>query len=130
MLSALLANYMSEEASQDLRDKSKRALKAVLHKCTHLVALEPLLREAPANIQKFVLAQFAKTLPHDVNARRAFVKSGGLQLALRIEQTEPACQEHVRKICECYPPEIVEYYSPDYADKIISKIDDFQPQVA
>ena len=75
-------------------------------------------------------AQFAKTLPHDVQARRAFVKSGGLQLALQLEQSEPACVEHVRKICECYPPEIVEYYSPDYADKLFSKIDDFQPQVA
>ena len=30
-------------------------------------------------VQKYVLRQFAQLLPHDVEARRAFVQSGGLQ---------------------------------------------------
>lgn len=30
-------------------------------------------------VQKYVLRQFAQLLPHDVEARRAFVQNGGLQ---------------------------------------------------
>ena len=36
VLQVLLANYMHEANSADLRTKSKRALKAILKKCTHL----------------------------------------------------------------------------------------------
>jgi nitrite reductase/ring-hydroxylating ferredoxin subunit len=32
--------------------KSKRALKAILAKCTHLQALQPLLREAPVKVKE------------------------------------------------------------------------------
>lgn len=42
-------------------------------------ALQPLLRDSPVKVQKYVLRQFAQLLPHDVEARRAFVQSGGLQ---------------------------------------------------
>ena len=42
-------------------------------------ALQPLLRDSPVKVQKYVLRQFAQLLPHDVEARRAFVQNGGLQ---------------------------------------------------
>jgi 3-methyladenine DNA glycosylase AlkD len=129
VLRALLANYVHEANSEDLRTKSKRALKAVLQKCTHLPALEPLLKEAPLNIQAYVLKQFAKTLPHDTAARRTFVQSGGLQLVQQLNETVGGkLTESIQQINACYPPEIVEYYSPAYADKLMSKIDEFQPQ--
>lgn len=48
-------------------------------------ALQPLLRDSPVKVQKYVLRQFAQLLPHDVEARRAFVQSGGLQL-LQVRQ--------------------------------------------
>ena len=76
MMSPLGVILAGGKASQT---KSKRALKAILAKCTHLQALQPLLREAPVKVQKYVLKQFASILPHDVEARRAFVQNGGLQ---------------------------------------------------
>jgi hypothetical protein len=112
VLRVLLANYMHEANSADLRTKSKRALKAILKKCTHLPALEPLLKEAPIEIQKYILEQFAKTLPHDQQARRTFVQSGGLPLVCQLaEDADGKLAEHIKGIQDCYPPEIVEYYS-------------------
>ena len=70
----LLACMVHEESSEDLKTKSKRALKAILAKCTHLQALQPLLRDSPVKVQKYVLRQFAQLLPHDVEARRSFVQ--------------------------------------------------------
>merc|ERR1711920_1111447 len=78
VLRRLLAVYLHQDSSEDLKTKAKRALKSVIQKCTNLPALEPLL-EAPPNILKYVVQQFAKVLPQDLNARRSFVQSGGLQ---------------------------------------------------
>lgn len=55
--------------------------------CLHLPALEPLVHIAPLNIQKYILAQFAKILPNDVEARRSFVESGGLQKIEELNET-------------------------------------------
>merc|ERR1711981_1020749 len=79
VLRRLLAVYLHQDSSEDLKTKAKRALKSVIQKCTHLPALEPLLQEAPPNILKYVVQQFAHVLPNDLNARRSFVQSGGLQ---------------------------------------------------
>ena len=49
-------------------------------------ALQPLLRDSPVKVQKYVLRQFAQLLPHDVEARRAFVQNGGLQF-LQVRRT-------------------------------------------
>ena len=65
-LPKLLAVYLHEASSEDLKTKAKRALKAVIQKCVHLPALEPLLHDAPETILKYVVNQFAKVLPHDV----------------------------------------------------------------
>jgi 3-methyladenine DNA glycosylase AlkD len=74
VLRHLLACMVHEESSEDLKTKAKRALKAILAKCTHLTALQPLLRDSPVKVQKYVLRQFAQLLPHDVEARRSFVQ--------------------------------------------------------
>lgn len=50
-------------------------------------ALQPLLRDSPVKVQKYVLRQFAQLLPHDVEARRAFVQNGGLQF-LQVSREE------------------------------------------
>lgn len=44
VFSSLIAVYKDEKSSSDLKLKAKNALKAVLEKCTHLPALEPLLK--------------------------------------------------------------------------------------
>ena len=74
VLRHLLSCMVHEDSSEDLKTKSKRALKAILAKCTHLQALQPLLRDSPVKVQKYVLRQFAQLLPHDVEARRSFVQ--------------------------------------------------------
>lgn len=137
----------------DLKKKAKRALKAVIAKCTHLPALEPLLKDAPVNILKHVLIQFKNCLPNDVAARRNFVQSGGLQVSAACCPHAPAASAHrprlphrqivqelkesvggklteiIEEINKCYPPEIVQYYSPGYNKALLNKIDEFQPQV-
>ena len=154
------------DSSDDLRLKAKRALKAVIGKCTHLVALQPMLRDSPVKVQKYVLRQFAQLLPHDVDARREFVQSGGLQyiqvyiymymyVSIRVsvlsvcmndvymhifmvinvcinivqELSETGAgksEEYILAINACYPPEIVEYYSPSYSKTLLDKLDEFK----
>lgn len=131
-LSHLLAVYLDPQSSEDLNLKSKRALKAILSKCTHLPALEPLLKEAPPNILKYILNQFKACLPSDVQARRSFVQSGALQTVEQLKE-EQACAKLVpiiEEINKCFPAEIVEYYSPGYARTILDKVDEFQPNTA
>lgn len=99
----LLNQHFSKSTSQ-----AKRSLKNILQKCTHLPALEPLLHDAPPNILKHVVGQFAKVLPHDSKARRVFVTTGGLKKVQEIKaDTASALHEHITTINSCYPEEIV-----------------------
>lgn len=121
----------SEEAGADLKTKTQRAVKCVLEKTLQLEALEPLLQSTtPPNILKYVVAQFAKILPHDVGARRTFVTSGGLQRLQDIANsykesnalTGTKMGESIRAINECYPEEIVRYFSPGYSATLLEKV--------
>ncbi|KAJ0412870.1 hypothetical protein ATCC90586_002500 [Pythium insidiosum] len=130
VLRHLLACMVHPNSSDDLKTKSKRALKSTLAKCTHLQALQPLLREAPMKVQKYILKQFAQMLPHDLEARRSFVQNGGLEyLQTLSEAAGGKLTEYIMEINNCYPPEIVEYYSPHYSKTLLDKLDDYQPQV-
>merc|ERR1711897_79029 len=76
--------YQHGESSQDLKNKAQRALKAVSTKCTHLIALQPLLinyktDDLNCKILKYIVQQFAKVLPNDNNNRKSFVQCGALQ---------------------------------------------------
>ncbi|XP_052014702.1 sperm-associated antigen 6 isoform X2 [Apodemus sylvaticus] len=127
-LPVLLSLYMSPESSEDLQLKSKKAIKNILQKCTYLPALEPFLYDAPPNILKHVVGQFSKVLPHDSKARRLFVTSGGLKKVQEIK-AEPGSllQEYINSINNCYPEEIVRYYSPGYSDTLLQRVDSYQP---
>jgi len=134
-----------EESNTDLKIKTKRALKSILEKTLHLEALEPLLQlSTPSNILKYVVAQFAKILPNDVAARKAFVTSGSLQrlqeIAANLSSADGAAAsasiatgalagtklgEYIRTINECYPEEIVRYYSPGYSSTLLEKVSFF-----
>ncbi|KAM6339121.1 sperm-associated antigen 6 isoform 1-T1 [Podargus strigoides] len=128
VLSKLLAMYMDTRSSEDLQMKTKRALKNILQKCTYLPALEPLLHDAPLNIMKHVVGQFSKVLPHDSKARRLFVTSGGLKKIQEIE-AEPGSvlQECINIIKNCYPEEIVRYYSPGYSEILLERLENYHP---
>ncbi|KAJ1484166.1 sperm associated antigen 6-like protein [Baffinella frigidus] len=108
VIGRLLAVYLNEDSSEDLKTKAKRAMKSVIQKCIHLEALEPLLSDAPRNILKYLVHQFAKVLPKNMDARKAFVTSGGLKKIQEI-QAEPGSKlrEYIDQINVCYPEEIV-----------------------
>jgi len=126
VLRRLLAVYLHQDSSEDLKTKAKRALKSVVQKCTHLPALEPLLQESPPNILKYVVQQFAKVLPHDLQARRSFVQSGGLQKIQEVKaEVGSKLRDYIDEINHLYPPEIVNYYSPNYAETLLKKMDEF-----
>lgn len=124
----LIDVYAEERSSADLKTKAQRALKGVLQKCTHLPALEPLLHDTPEKILKYVVQQFAKVLPNDSAARKSFVQSGGLQKVQELKADEEAnagLMEYISTINNCFPPEIVQYYSPNYSETLLKKLDEF-----
>lgn len=129
-LPRLLDVYLSPKSSDDLKMKSKRALKNVIQHCVHLPALEPLLHpQAPENVLKYVCGQYAKVLPSDIAAKREFVANRGLATIQRIK-ADPGSKlaEYIQTINSCYPPEIVQYYSPDYAQSFLEKIENYHIQ--
>jgi len=55
------------------------------------------------------------------------VKSGGLQAIQSIKASNPVLKEHISDINSLYPPDVVQYYSPDYAEGLMKKIEDYNP---
>merc|ERR1712142_1282088 len=129
ILSKLIDVFQDPTSSQDLKNKSQRALKAVLSKCTHLIALQPLLinyrtDDLSCKILKYIVQQFAKVLPNDSHNRKGFVQSGALQKIQELnhlykQQDDADNQENVNyqdmlqyiaTINSCFPPELVQNY--------------------
>eukprot|EP00063_Salmo_salar_P037781 XP_014012616.1 PREDICTED: sperm-associated antigen 6-like [Salmo salar] len=69
-----------------------------------------------------------QVLPHDSKARRLFVTSGGLKKVQEIK-ADPgsALQEYINSINNCYPEEIVRYYSPGYSETLLARVEKYQP---
>ena len=67
-------------------------------------------------------------LPHDSKARRIFVTSGGLKKVQEIK-AEPgtALYEYITSINNCFPEEIVKYYSPGYSDALLERVEQYIP---
>nr|CAH8855759.1 unnamed protein product [Trichobilharzia regenti] len=127
ILQVLLDCYLKPNASEDLKNKTKRALKLIIQKCINLEALEPLLQKAPPSILKHAIAQFSKVLPHDSRARRCFVASGGLKKIQELkDDNEGLLSEYINAINNCYPEEVVRYYSPGYAETLMERVEAYQ----
>ncbi|KAF0984456.1 hypothetical protein FDP41_000355 [Naegleria fowleri] len=125
ILTLLNEAFLDDKASEDLKSKSKRALKAIIQKCTYLDALNPLLSEkAPQSILKYVVKQFEALLPDDVEAKKRFVQSKGLQKLQLIKTDDEALQESIKFINNLYPDELVKYYTPGYDKELLQKIDE------
>lgn len=129
VLRRLLAVFQHPDSSEDLRTKAKWALKNVIMNCNHLPALEPLLIDAPDKILKYVVQQFSKVLPSDAAARRSFVQSGGLRKIQEVK-ADPSSRlnEYVEAINGLYPTEIVNYYSKNYEEALLSRLEEHNPQ--
>jgi len=123
-----LQDVMTKATLPEDQKVAKTALKSIVQRCTDesLPALESLLDSPSKRVLEYVIHQFAKILPNDVKARRDFVTNGSLQ-KIQTVQAEPRSQlkDDILTINNCYPEEIVQYYSPGYSQQLLSKIEDF-----
>eukprot|EP01138_Halocafeteria_seosinensis_P011399 gb/GECG01011642.1/.p1 GENE.gb/GECG01011642.1/~~gb/GECG01011642.1/.p1 ORF type:complete len:527 (+),score=70.66 gb/GECG01011642.1/:1-1581(+) len=124
----ILACMLHEDSSEDLRLKSKRALKAILSYCRHLPALQPLLSVSPAPVQKAILSRFAEILPDDQTQRRELVASGGLKTIQSLDRSDPEIGELVERVNVNFPREVVEYCSPDFERTLMKKVEEGSSQ--
>jgi hypothetical protein len=120
----LVEAFSNPSSSEDLKLKAKRALKAVIEKCTILPALEALI-DSPPKVQQYIIHQFAKILPNDVKARKEFVTNGSLQ-KIQLIQAQPGTKlkDSILTINNVYPEEIVQYYSPGFSKSLLAKIEE------
>lgn len=101
-------------------------MKLVLQRCTELSALEPLFSDAQGELRACLLAQFSKILPNDPTHRKSFVTSGCLKVLQEFDLKAGSDEKEYRlKINQCFPPEIVKYYSPGYPDDLLNRIESF-----
>ena len=122
--------HVRPDSSPDLRMKAKRALKTVLARCTDGGALAPLLKDANAKIQKYVLAQYAAILPKDAAARKAFLQTGLLQRVQEIKQMASGkLLESIERINSAFPAEAVRFSDPAYAEQLLRQIDEHEALV-
>ncbi len=141
VLARLLQTYLTCEnvnevdQDSDLKTKTKRALRCIIEKTLDFDALEPMLQTGtPESILRYVLAQFAKILPNDAGLRRAFVTSGALQRLQELAGSQPQedrsesaptvkLSDLISSINQCFPDEVIKYYSPGYSSVLLSKLD-------
>jgi len=96
--------------------------------CVYLPALDPILPLSPPSVIKYILKQYAKILPHDPPARRIFVETGALRKVQELE-AEPGSEmlDIVIAINKCFPEEVVRYYSPDYPQTLLDRVEQYCP---
>lgn len=128
ILPMLMRAYLSDKSAPETQDAAKGALKNIIQKCTYLDALDTLLHvNAPQNILKYIVAQYAKVLPTDVEAKKKFVTSRGLaKLQVIKQKAEPGTPlyETIDLINQNYPEEVVNFYAPDQAEKLLQMIEE------
>uniref|UniRef100_A0A8C7NX85 Sperm-associated antigen 6 n=1 Tax=Oncorhynchus mykiss TaxID=8022 RepID=A0A8C7NX85_ONCMY len=114
VLPKLLALYMDTDSSEDLQVKTAQGF---IIQCIVFLVSSPLTFSPPLQV-----------LPHDSKARRLFVTSGGLKKVQEIK-ADPgsALQEYINSINNCYPEEIVRYYSPGYSETLLARVEKYQP---
>lgn len=77
----------------------------------------------------FQLIHKLKSILLKILTNRDFVLSGGLK-SIQQKQASPESKLrlYIDGINSQYPQEIVQYYSPDYAETLIKKLDDYQSE--
>jgi hypothetical protein len=107
-LTLLLEAHLDRNASDDLRTKSKRALKLIIKKCTEVEALQPLIDRVPKMILQYVVEQIAKLFSENPQARVPFVTSWSFQSVQRIEaESRTNLREQIESINNCYPNQLI-----------------------
>lgn len=83
-------------------------------------------KESPPEILPYILNQFSKNLQNDHAMKKSFVLSGGLKKILEIKSNAGMKQkQYIEAIIGLYPTGIIDYHSPDYKDKLLKEIDDY-----
>lgn len=92
-------------------------------------ALQGILFNSPPNILKYVVAQFSKLLPRNAKARRTFVVSGSLRKIQEIN-AEPgsALSLHITAINNCFPEDVVKFYSPGYPEVLLERVESYEQE--
>lgn len=80
------------------------------------------------DFHRLVLSPFNANPTHpNPFSLQQFVQSGGLQKIQQLRAEEGSkLAEYVAAINACFPPEIVQYYSPNYAQTLLRKLDDYE----
>ena len=127
VLALLLEAHNKKDAGDDLKIKTKRALKMLIEHTNEIEALQPLIEQAPPKILKYVLAQIAKLLPKNAKMRVPFVKSGGYQAIQKIQaETGTKIRDYIDAINMCYPEQARSYYSPSYPQNLLKEIENYE----
>merc|ERR1712152_23992 len=88
-------------------------------------------------ILKYIVQQFTKVLPNDNNNRKSFVQCGALQKIQELKYLYETSKDKaenaenvdysdvlsfINTINSCFPPELVQYYSPNYSQQLLKKL--------
>lgn len=136
----IMLRYLNDpESSDDLKIKSKKALKLIIQNCGRLEHLEPLIPDAPIKILKKILDRLELHMKSDKDSnkgfKRKFFENGGLKTLLEIQKKYSESEnfrdkdkEDLKKITDItmmYEPEIIKFLSPDYRRNMLEEIDNY-----
>lgn len=134
VLRVLLEHAQDDSAGvEDLAEKSKRCLRAVLAHCSHIPALQALLGDnPPPQLQVQILTRIAEGLDAAPEERRAFLGTGGLKAIQLLAQSggDAEVAGLVEAINGLYPAEVVALLRPEYAASLPDKAAAYVPPAA
>ncbi len=128
-LPKIIAVSIHPDASDELKDKAKNSFKSIIANVNDLAKLEPLILESPRTFLKYIIRQLAKVLFNNTEGRKHFVTAGHLQQILQMTRNEDdeKILQAVNELKSIYPNEVVSYFSPDFSEELIKKLDEFTP---
>jgi hypothetical protein len=102
----LLATFESADASDEVKLKTKRALKLIIGQTQEIHGLREIVGSAPEPIRHYLLRQIAKLLAGSEELRTEFAARGGID-ALAGLGTDVGAKSavEIKRIKDCYPAE-------------------------
>lgn len=137
VLKELLEIILSETKKKENRhvellETSKEASRKIIANCKSVNALDELIKpETPSEIMVLVLRQLLRILPTNNLSKKRFAETRGLQkLLIHKEELsrsptggDKVIETIIDDIAKHYPPDLVNYFTPGYAEKIADKLE-------